>query len=63
MAGYKFVVLSNPVAGHEEEYNDWYSNRHLADIVAIPGFSAVQRFVLRSTRQRGQIGDGRPSCV
>ena len=49
MAGYKFVVLSNPVAGHEEEYNDWYSNRHLADIVAIPGFSAAQRFVLRST--------------
>ena len=50
MAGYKFVVLSSPVAGREDEYNDWYSNRHLSDIVAIPGFSAAQRFALHSTR-------------
>ena len=49
MADYKFFVLTNPVEGREEEYNDWYSNRHLADIVAIPGFSAAQRFVLRKT--------------
>lgn len=53
MAGYKFFVLTNPVAGREDEYNDWYSNRHLADIVAIPGFSAAQRFVQR----KAMMGD------
>ena len=48
MTGYTFFVLTNPVEGREDEYNDWYSNRHLSDIVAIPGFSAAQRFALRT---------------
>ena len=50
MAGYKLVVLSNPMAGREDEYNDWYSNRHLADILRIPGYCAARRFVLRTLR-------------
>ncbi len=37
MPHYAYVVHSNPVAGREDEYNDWYSNRHLADVVAVPG--------------------------
>lgn len=44
MTQYRFVVLSNPVAGREQEYNDWYNNRHLADVLAVPGFAAAQRF-------------------
>lgn len=54
MAGYKFLVLTNAVAGQEDEYNDWYTNRHLADIVAIPGFSAAQRFIVRLVKM-GEI--------
>jgi hypothetical protein len=40
------VVLSNPVAGREAEFNDWYSNQHLADVLKVPGFSSAQRFKL-----------------
>ncbi len=39
------LVLSNVTPGHsEDEYNDWYTNQHLADVLAIPGFSQAQRF-------------------
>lgn len=41
-----FVVLTNPVDGREEEYNEWYSNKHLAEVVALEGFATAQRFTL-----------------
>jgi hypothetical protein len=43
MGKYKLVVLSNAVAGREDEYNDWYTNQHLDDVVAIPGFASAVR--------------------
>jgi hypothetical protein len=42
---YYFFVFSNPVAGHEDEYNKWYNEQHALDVVAIPGFVTAQRFV------------------
>jgi hypothetical protein len=41
-----FVVLTNPTAGEEDEYNRWYDAQHIADVLAIPGFVGVQRFRL-----------------
>ena len=46
MPTFTMLVLSNPVPGRESEYNDWYSNTHLADVTAIPGFLRAQRFEL-----------------
>ena len=40
------VVFSNPVEGREDEYNDWYTNTHLHDVMKIPGFVAARRFKL-----------------
>jgi hypothetical protein len=42
---YYFFVFSNPVAGHEDEYNKWYDQQHALDVVAVPGFVTAQRFV------------------
>jgi hypothetical protein len=42
---YYFFVFSNPVAGHEDEYNKWYDHQHAPDVVSIPGFVSAQRFV------------------
>lgn len=42
---YYFFVFSNPVAGHEDEYNKWYDQQHAQDVVAVPGFVTAQRFV------------------
>jgi hypothetical protein len=44
MTNYKFIVLTDPVAGQEDEYNNWYTNRHLDDVVGLEGFAAAQRF-------------------
>jgi hypothetical protein len=44
MPKYTFVVLTNPVAGKEDEYNKWYNGQHIPDILNIPGFAAAQRF-------------------
>jgi hypothetical protein len=46
VAHYTFVVLTNAVEGKDEEFNDWYNNRHLPDILATEGFVAAQRFRL-----------------
>jgi hypothetical protein len=40
------LVFSNPVDGREDEYNDWYTNKHLDEILAIKGFVRAQRFRL-----------------
>ena len=40
------LIESNSVAGRDDEYNDWHSNEHLADLLSIPGFEAPQRFIL-----------------
>lgn len=42
---YYFLVFSNPVEGHEDEYNKWYDGQHAADVVSIPGFVTAQRYV------------------
>jgi hypothetical protein len=46
MAKYVFVVLTNPVAGREDEFNAWYDNQHLPDVLKVEGFVAAQRFKL-----------------
>jgi len=46
MARYTFVVLTNAVKDQDEEFNDWYDNRHLPDVLACNGFVAAQRFRL-----------------
>ena len=48
MAKFKLVVLTEPKAGREDEYNDWYTNQHLADVVDVPGFVSAQRFKIKT---------------
>ena len=46
MATYKFVVLTNPKPGQDAEYNRWYDEVHLGDVVDVPGFVGAQRFAI-----------------
>ena len=46
MTKYKLLVLTDPVAGEEDAYNDWYTNRHVHDVASLPGFVSAQRFKL-----------------
>jgi hypothetical protein len=40
------LVFSNSVEGRDEEFNEWYSNRHLNDVLRVPGYLAARRFSL-----------------
>ena len=44
MGHYLYVVLCNPVPGREDEFNQWYTEQHLDDVMREAGFSACQRF-------------------
>jgi hypothetical protein len=55
---YIYMLFSNATPGAEEEYNDWYTNTHLDDVLAVPGFVAAQRFVITDARR--QEGDPEP---
>jgi hypothetical protein len=48
MGKYKLIVLSDAVAGREDEYNEWYSKQHLSDVIAVPGFVSAQRFKMQA---------------
>ena len=36
MAKHVFVVLTNATPGKDEAFNDWYTNQHIPDVLAIP---------------------------
>lgn len=38
-------VYTRPTEGMEEEYDRWYSDEHLDDILTLDGFDAAQRWV------------------
>ena len=46
MATHKLIVFSNPSAGQEDEYNRWYDEVHLKEVLEVDGFVAAQRFAL-----------------
>jgi len=47
MAKYVFVVMTNAVAGQEAEFNRWYDEEHLADVLKLPGMVSAQRFQVK----------------
>ncbi|MNQ99469.1 hypothetical protein D3C85_1152050 [compost metagenome] len=44
MNRYNFLMICNPVAGREVDFNEWYTNQHLPDVLRVPGFIGAQRF-------------------
>ena len=44
MGKYVFMVFANAVDGKDAEFNDWYNNVHLAEVLQVPGFATGQRF-------------------
>jgi hypothetical protein len=40
------LVFTNPVAGQDDAFNEWYDSRHLVDVLNVPGVVAAQRYDL-----------------
>ncbi len=45
-----FMVHSNPVKDREQEFNNWYTNVHLREVLQIDGFISAQRFKLAAAQ-------------
>src|ERR1039457_5663416 len=50
----QFLVFTNPVKGREDEYNKWYDNQHLHDVVAVEGVTAARRYEVVPNRLTGE---------
>ena len=46
MGNYTLVVYTSPVEGREDDYNEWYDNQHLGDVIAAAGFDRAERLRL-----------------
>lgn len=49
------LVFSNPLEDRHEEFNDWYTNVHIRDVMRMPASIAVQRFVLAGDQPSGSV--------
>lgn len=58
MGDYVLVVYSGPVEGREDEYNDWYNNQHLQDVLAQPGYISARRYKLTDMK----LDEGMPDA-
>ncbi|CAB4929196.1 unannotated protein [freshwater metagenome] len=56
MSNHKLVVMTNATAGNEEEFNTWYNEIHLPEVVALPGFVAATRFKLSADQLPADVG-------
>jgi hypothetical protein len=43
---YLVAILSEPTAGQETEYNEYYENLHLDEVLQTTGFTSARRFRL-----------------
>ena len=43
---YLVVVLTEPTEGKEAEFNDYYENTHLDEVITSAGYDSAQRFKL-----------------
>lgn len=54
MQRYSFLVLTVPFSDTDTEFNRWYDQQHLPDVLDVPGFVEARRFkILDSTLAGG----------
>ncbi|MFT4234577.1 MAG: hypothetical protein QM607_06230 [Microbacterium sp.] len=49
------IALSNAVSGREAEFENWYWDTHIPEVLALPGFLSANRY-----RLAGEPGQGAP---
>lgn len=49
------IALTNAAEGREDEYNQWYEQQHVFDVLRVPGIQSAQRFRI-SDQSRQKLG-------
>jgi len=52
---YTFVVMTNPTSGKEDEFNRWYNDQHIPDVLQAAGFVCAQRFKLADVQNTPKV--------
>ena len=50
MTAYIQTVVTAPFAGREDEFNRWYDDTHLPEMLQVPGFVAGRRYTRTGPR-------------
>lgn len=53
------IVYSDPLPGRDDEFNEWYDNVHVPQLLAVPGMLSAQRYTLLDSEMYRAPG-GRP---
>lgn len=53
-----YVVKTNAVPGREAEFDRWYDEIHLPEVLALEGFRAAQRFRLAAMQVQSEQAHG-----
>jgi hypothetical protein len=48
---YRMLVFSSPTAGTDADFNQWYEQQHVPDVLRVPGFISGRRFVSLDPQQ------------
>jgi len=51
---YYLYIMMNAQPGTDTEFNRWYDEQHVPDLMRIPGFVSAQRFMLADVQFHGQ---------
>jgi hypothetical protein len=51
MSAYVLMAFTNALAGKEDEYNHWFEDVHIPEILAVDGFRSVQRMQLSALQR------------
>jgi hypothetical protein len=54
MARHIMIVFSEPAPGRDDEYNQWYNEQHVVDMLTIPAVNRVRRYRAATADQAGQ---------
>lgn len=54
------IVFSNPLEGKDDEFNEWYDNVHIPELLAVPGMLSAQRYDLRDAAIYHMEGGAEP---
>ncbi len=67
MARYKWLVFTNCAAGADAEFNRWYSETHIPDLLRIPGVVKVSRGKVGETQivrlESGELIQAGPDTI
>ncbi|MBJ21330.1 MAG: hypothetical protein GY910_25250 [bacterium] len=60
MGVHRLIVFTEPKPDQDAEYNKWYDEVHLREVLETDGFVAAQRFAVAPS-QLGEVGKSVPS--